>query len=136
MSTSTKSGKKSSNEAPTKRTPEDTERSAHESEKLASELAEQAMDPANAGDVEKHIQELSPHEAEMFLSLLEAALKKRKILLFGYLTALICLIGGTMFALYMYGTREDGEFVAWAWLVPFCLCGGVLWGFGRWAKRQ
>jgi hypothetical protein len=116
--------------------PAEPERTIEQSAALTKDLAEQAMDPTNVTDVEQAIGELSQQEAEMFLTLLEAALKKRKILLFGYITALLCLVLGTMFALYMYGSREDGEFVAWAWLVPFCGCGITLWAFGRWAKRQ
>lgn len=127
---------KKSRKSKKKTEPAEPERSVEESAALTADLAEQAMDPKNVSSVEDQIEQLSPKEAEMFLSLLEAALKKRKILLFGYITALLCLVLGTMFALYMYGTREEGEFVAWAWLVPFCLCGLTLWGFGRWAKRQ
>ena len=39
-------------------------------------------------------------------------------------------------ALYVYGTKEPGQFVGWVFLVPFALVGLILQIFGRLAKSS
>jgi hypothetical protein len=94
---------------------------------------------AKAFDANKHaelahaIENLSPDEAQFFLHKLEAALKKRRLQLIGYLVAMFVWLIGTVFALVYFGTHEG--FSGWAFLVPFGLVGAILFGFGKWAER-
>ncbi len=98
-------------------------------------LAEAALDPKNEADVAKAIAKLSPQEALYFLELLEKQVKRRRIQLFGYLTALFVLLVGTLGSFYVVGSAERGTFVAWVFLVPAALVALVLLIFGRWANR-
>ena len=87
-------------------------------------------------DLAKEIETLSPEEAAIFLRLVEAALKKRRILLVGYLMALVFMLGGMMGALYIYAQREPGQLLGWVFLVPFAVVGITLYLFGRWSRQQ
>jgi hypothetical protein len=100
-----------------------------------AQLAEIAFDRKRHGDIEKELAELSPEEARIFLHLIEAALRKRKIMLFGYLLALVAILGGMMLSFWVYATREPGEFVGWVFMIPLASVGLILWLFGRWANR-
>lgn len=84
-------------------------------------------------DLAKAVSQLSSREAEMFLHKLEAALRKRKIMLSGYLIAMVVWIVAMGFALAYFGMASG--FVAWVLLVPFGLVGLILWAFGSWAER-
>lgn len=94
---------------------------------------------AQAFDADKHdalaraVEQLSPDEAAFFLKKLEAALRKRKIQLTGYLVAMLVWLLGMVAALAYYGMSSG--FVGWVFLAPFALVGAVLWGFGKWANR-
>lgn len=104
---------------------------------LGAELAEKAIDSKSddeRSDIEKQLEQLSPAQAEMFLEILEITMKRRRIMMAGYALALVIMIVGMLWALYMYGTHEYGTFIGWVFFVPFGLLGLVLWGFGRWAK--
>ncbi|HEU0029336.1 MAG TPA: hypothetical protein VFQ53_01800 [Kofleriaceae bacterium] len=96
-------------------------------------LVAQAFDAAKHEDLARAIEQLSPEEATFFLTKLEAALKKRKIQLTGYLVALVVWLITTVFALAYYGVAEG--FVGWVFLVPFGLVGLILYLFGKWAQR-
>lgn len=94
---------------------------------------------AQAFKVDKHeelaraIEKLTPEEAEFFIARLEAAVRKRKIQISGYLAAMLVWIVGMMFALVWYGTHDG--FTGWAFILPFGLVGGILYAFGKWADR-
>jgi len=94
---------------------------------------------AQAFDADKHAQlaaaisQLSPEEAEFFVKKLEAALRKRKIQLTGYLLAMLVWVAGTLCALAYYGLSEG--FVGWVFLLPFMAVGVILWAFGKWATK-
>jgi hypothetical protein len=60
--------------------------------------------------------------------------KKRKIMLAGYLAALVLLVGGQIGAFVVYASTPPGTFVGWVFLVPFAAVGAVLWVFGKWAQ--
>jgi cadmium resistance protein CadD (predicted permease) len=62
--------------------------------------------------------------------------RKRKIMLGGYLAALLLLVGGQVGAFFIYATAPADRFVGWVFLIPFALVGVVLWGFGRLARAQ
>lgn len=98
-------------------------------------LAEAALDPKKEADVAKAISQLTPQEALHFLELLEKQVKRRRIQLFGYLTALFVMLIGTFFALYVVGSAAQGTFVAWVFLVPLLLVAIVLLVFGKLANR-
>jgi protein-S-isoprenylcysteine O-methyltransferase Ste14 len=96
-------------------------------------LVAKAFDASKHEDLARAIEQLSPDEAQFFLTKLEAAIKKRKIQIAGYLVAMLVWLAGMLFALVWFGTHSG--FVGWAFLLPFALVGGVLWAFGRWAER-
>lgn len=96
-------------------------------------LVAAAFDPARQGDLARAVAELSPDEAQFFLTKLEAALKKRRLQLTGYIAAaLIWLVA--MIGAFIYDGMTEG-FIGWAYLVPFAIVGLVLWVFGRWSER-
>lgn len=103
-------------------------------------LAERAttakkLDAETVQSLEEAIAQLSPAEARAFNEMVGRAIKKRRILFTGYMLSMLAMIVGTAFALYTFGTREPGEFVAWAWLVPFASVAVIFSAFGAWAKR-
>jgi hypothetical protein len=101
----------------------------------------QSEDPmvAKAFDAKKHeelaeaIEKLSPDEAAFFLVKLEAALKKRKLQLTGYIVAMIVWLLSMICALAYFGVTDG--FTGWVFLVPFALVGGVLFAFGKWSEK-
>jgi hypothetical protein len=104
-------------------------------------VAKTTEDPmvAKAFDANKHdelaraVEQLSPDEAQFFLSKLEAAIKKRKIQITGYLVAMAAWLAGMVFALAWYGTHDG--FVGWVFLMPFGVVGVILYAFGHYAER-
>jgi len=96
-------------------------------------MVAQAFDASKHEALAEAISQLSPEEAEFFVAKLEAALKKRKIELLGYLVALVVWLIGMVGALVYFGAVEG--FAGWVFLMPFLGVGLVLYGFGRWAAR-
>ncbi|MFN0247524.1 MAG: hypothetical protein ACKV2T_11610 [Kofleriaceae bacterium] len=92
-----------------------------------------AFDASRHGELAQAIENLSPDEAQFFLTKLEAALKKRRLQLIGYLVAMVVWLVGTVFALAYYGLHDG--FTGWVFLVPFAFVGIILFVFGRWAER-
>jgi hypothetical protein len=86
-------------------------------------------------DLQQRLANLTPEQAEMFVRALELAMKKRRIMLFGYLGALLGLVTSSIWAFYVYAVHEPGTFIGWVFLVPFALAGAFLFTFGRLAKR-
>ena len=84
-------------------------------------------------DLVRAIAQLSPDEAAFFLHRLEVALRKRKIQLSGYVTAMVAWLVGMVMALVYYGMNDASA--AWAFIVPFGIVGLILYGFGTWAER-
>jgi hypothetical protein len=101
-------------------------------EKGPADEARPGVDPAMAASLKN----LSPEQAAQVLAVLEKALKRRKIQLWGYLVAGIVLIIGMLAALYVYGATDEGTFVGWVFFVPVGLVGIVLYGFGAWSERH
>jgi hypothetical protein len=97
------------------------------------ELVARAFDADKHEELARAIEQLNPEEAAFFLAKLEAAIRKRKIQITGYLVAMGVWVIGMMFALVWYGTHDG--FVGWVFLVPFAFVGLVLYGFGTWATR-
>lgn len=96
-------------------------------------MVAKAFDADRHAELAQAIEKLSPEEAEFFLTKLEAALKKRRTQLIGYLVAMVVWLIGTVFALVYFGTHEG--FTGWVFLLPFALVGVILFFFGRWADR-
>jgi len=96
-------------------------------------LVSQAFDARKHADLARAIEDLSPDQAAFFLHKLEMALKKRKLQLTGYLTALAAWLITMTLALAYFGTHDG--FVEWVFVVPFGTVGAILYGFGRWADR-
>ena len=84
-------------------------------------------------ELARAVEKLSADEAQFFLAKLEAAIRKRKIQITGYLVAMLVWVAGMMGALAYYGTHDG--FVGWVFLCPFGLVGVILFAFGRWAER-
>ena len=99
-------------------------------------LAEAAIAPeADPESIEDQLKELTPEQAAMFVRILEITMKRRRIMLLGYLSALFALVIGVVWALYMYGTHERGTFIGWVFMVPLASAALLIWFFGRWSKR-
>lgn len=96
-------------------------------------LVAKAFDADQHAELAQAIENLSPEEAQFFLHKLEAALKKRRTQLLGYLVAMVVWLIGTVFALVYFGTHDG--FTGWVFLIPFALVGVILFVFGRWAER-
>lgn len=97
------------------------------------ELVAQAFNADKHEDLARAIEKLSPEEAEFFVQKLEAALRKRKIQMAGYLVAVFLGLVGMLGGLVYYGTHDG--FTGWVFLLPFGIMGLVLWLFGKWAER-
>ena len=102
--------------------------------KLADTALAAPSKAAKDAEFEKALAELTPEQAELFVRALELAIKKRRILLFGYLSALFAIVVGMVWALYFFGSREPGTFVGWVFLVPILVAGFLFVGFGRLAR--
>ena len=98
-------------------------------------LAEAALDPEQQDRVSNAIGQLTPEEAQIFLDVLEHALEKRRIQLWGYIAAGVTLIVGMLGVLVYWGNAPEGAFVGWAVGIPFLLVGIIFWSFGRWSNR-
>jgi len=95
-------------------------------------LADEALEPkADHRSVEERVADLSPEEAAIFNTVLEITMKRRRLMLIGYLLALVAVLVGMMWALYMYGARERGTFVGWVFMVPPALAAMIIILFGR-----
>jgi lipopolysaccharide export LptBFGC system permease protein LptF len=101
----------------------------------ADEMVDQAFDPKQQDVVARAIEQLSPEEAQYFLDRLERAIRKRRLQLGGYLAAMLVWLVLMVVALYIYGTAAEGDFVAWAFVMPFGAVGVILWAFGRAAEK-
>ena len=94
--------------------------------------------PITKGDAElaRKLEELTPEQAEIFVRALHLAMRKRRVLLAGYVVTAIALVIGWLWALYIYGkTSGSRQFMAWVFLVPPALAAIILVGFGRIARR-
>jgi hypothetical protein len=100
-----------------------------------AELAAEAVETLDAASIEEQIAALPPEEAAMFARILEITLARRRVMLIGYILALVTIVVGTFFALYVIGRYGPDVFLLWVLLVPVALTGAVLYGFGRWSKR-
>jgi hypothetical protein len=100
-------------------------------DQAAAIAAEQLGDP----ELEDKLRELDPEQIRTFALALGAAMRKRRILLVGYLTALLCIVLGMAFALVMWANHEPGTFIGWVFFIPFLLDGAALWVFGKLADR-
>ncbi len=99
-------------------------------------LAEQAFDRSKHTEIEEAIKQLTPEEAAIFVKQIEASLKQKKIMLWGYLSVVLTLIIGSMWSFYMYGTRKPGTFVGWVFLVPVAVAAAQFVLFGYLARRK
>jgi hypothetical protein len=97
------------------------------------ELVSQAFNADKHEELARAIEKLTPDEAAFFVGKLEAAIRKRKIQISGYLASMLIWVLGMMFGLVYYGTHDG--FVGWVFLLPFGLVGLTLFAFGKWAAR-
>ena len=79
--------------------------------------------------------EISREQIEKLIAAIEKVERKRKIMLAGYLAALVLLVGGQVVAFLVFTTSPPGAFMGWVFFVPFLAVGSVLWLFGRLATR-
>jgi len=102
-----------------------------------ADLARQALDsPGDHDAIEKQIAELSPEEARLFAEMIGMALRKRRLLLIGYVVALTAVLAGMVIGLWIYGAYGQGRFVGWVFMLPPLLGGLVLWLVGRRVRRM
>jgi hypothetical protein len=86
-------------------------------------------------DLDAEIAKLDPAQKEMFVKALALSLRKRRMLLVGYLVAIVVMFFGQIPALMYWAARAPGEFRGWAFLVPPALAGVVLVHTGRRVRR-
>jgi len=99
------------------------------------ELARVALeDPKIHDEIEEKLRQLSPEKIEMFVRILELTMKKRRIMLRGYIGALISIAIGTATAVYLYANANNDEFIAWVFLIPLLSAGLILYLSGKWVK--
>lgn len=96
-------------------------------------MVAKAFGAGSQEDLESLIGNLNPTEADYFLKKLEAALRKRKIMLSGYIVAMVAWLVGMVCAIAYFGMASG--FTAWVFLVPFAIVGLILWIFGGLAER-
>lgn len=96
-------------------------------------LVEKAIRQVSEDELAHAVSQLSPQEAQVFLHKLEAVFRKRKIILSGYVVAMVTWVIAMALALAYYGMASG--FAAWVLLVPFALVGAILWAFGAWADK-
>jgi len=96
-------------------------------------MVAKAFGAGSQEDLAELIGKLNPVEAEFFLKKLEAALRKRKIMLSGYIVAMVAWVVGMVCALAYFGIASG--FTGWVFLVPFLIVGVILWLFGMFAER-
>jgi hypothetical protein len=96
-------------------------------------MVAKAFDAKSHEELARAVENLTSDEAAFFLIKLEAAIRKRKIQITGYLVAMLVWVLGMMGALAYYGLHEG--FVGWVFIAPFGLVGIVLYVFGKWAER-
>jgi hypothetical protein len=87
------------------------------------------------GEQPPSVDKLSTEQIERLVATLERSIKKRRLMLIGYLGALLSIVLGMLAALYVYGTHRRGTFIGWVFLIPFACAGLSLFVFGRLAKR-
>lgn len=95
------------------------------------EVVASAFDKDSTVDLVKLLQELPPEQAAYYVAKLEAAYKKRRLQMSGYLVALVGWLVAMLMALAYFGANDG--FTGWVFLVPFGLVGLILWVFGKWA---
>jgi hypothetical protein len=96
-------------------------------------MVARAFGAGSQEDLETLIGNLNPTEADYFLKKLEAALRKRKIMLSGYIVAMVAWLVSMVCAIAYFGMASG--FTAWVFLVPFAMVGLILWIFGGLAER-
>jgi hypothetical protein len=96
------------------------------------DAAAAALDEAGFAD---KLARLTPEQRAMFFEAFALATRKRRLMLLGYVAALISIAVGMAIAFYVYATHEPGTFVGWVMLLPFALAGLSLYGFGVAARR-
>jgi hypothetical protein len=78
--------------------------------------------------------ELNRDQLERLIAVIEKVERKRKIMLAGYLVALVVLIGGQVAAFLVFAATPPERFIGWIFFLPFLAVGAVIWLFGRWAS--
>jgi hypothetical protein len=96
-------------------------------------MVAKAFGSGSQEDLAELIGNLNPAEADYFLRKLEGALKKRKVMLSGYIIAMVAWLVGMVCALAYFGMASG--FTGWVFLVPFAIVGLILWIFGGLAER-
>jgi hypothetical protein len=96
-------------------------------------MVAKAFGAGSQEDLASLIGNLNPTEADYFLKKLEAALRKRRIMLSGYIVAMVAWLVGMVCAIAYFGMASG--FTAWVFLVPFAIVGLILWIFGALAER-
>ncbi len=101
---------------------------------MSQKHAKKARKDPDEAKMKEALDNLTEEEAEMFVEALELAVRKRNLMLVGYIVAIVGLLVGLGAAFAIYGTREPGQFVGWAFLLPPFIAGAALVIFGKWSR--
>jgi len=113
-------------------TAEDEQKDREVTAEQAAAIAAQTLgDP----ELEEKLKGLSTDQIRLFVAALGQAMRKRRLMLLGYLSALLSVVLGMVFALIMFANHEPGTFIGWVFFVPFGLAAFSIWIFGRMANR-
>ena len=86
-------------------------------------------------EFQKRLAELTPEQTEMFMNALELTIRKRRLMLIGYVATMLLAVAGSIVALFVYVGREPGQFRGWVFLMPFLAAGVSMVFFGRAVRR-
>jgi hypothetical protein len=79
--------------------------------------------------------DLPPELAQAFETIVERLQRRRRVNLFGYVSAILVLLLGVPAGLYYMGVGAPGSNRGWVLLLPMTLSALILWFCGRWAKK-
>lgn len=96
-------------------------------------LEDKLFDKSKHAELARAVEQLSPEEAQFFLTKLEKALKRKRIQMIGYMAAMLTWAVGMLVAFGFFAAGTG--FMVWVFLVPFALAGLILYIFGLISSR-
>ncbi len=79
--------------------------------------------------------ELPPEQVAILVRAIESAQRRQRIMIAGYVLALVVLLGGMVGSFWLFGQLPENTFRGWVFLAPLALVGTILWFFGYLAKK-
>jgi zinc transporter ZupT len=80
--------------------------------------------------------ELDPEKVALLIATLDRLRRKQRLLIVGYLGALVLLIGGLAAAFALYAAMPENRFRSLFFFLPLGLTGALLWIIGRLSRSK